>query len=241
MTTKGDKGFVNPATPFNEFNAMRFVILQTLAKVNTTTLVKVISCTNNGGVSPVGYVDVQPMVSQTDADGKAVEYPVLYNVPYMRMQGGLSAVILDPKAGDVGLCCFASRDITQVKNTKKKGVPGSARQFDISDALYIGGMLNGTPNQYVRFKDNGIEIISPDTVTITAPSIKSNGAFEHTGTMKVIGATTLQGTLAQTGGGTSTVSGAFNASGAITSNGISLHTHKHSGVTTGGGQTGNPV
>lgn len=235
------KGFINPSIQQEKFSSIDFIVRQALSQLNTVTLVRIVSCTNNGGVSPVGYVDVQPMVSQVSADGKSMDYPVIYNVPYLRMQGGLSAIILDPKAGDIGLCCFASRDISSIKITKKQAPPNSNRGYNISDALYVGGMLNGAPNQYVRFKDNGIEIISPETVTITAPSIKSNGAFEHTGTMKVIGATTLQGTLAQTGGGTSTVSGTFNASGAITSNGISLHTHKHSGVTTGGGQTGNPV
>ena len=154
-------GFANLQTQQDDFASLNFVIRQTLGKLNTVTLVRVVSCTNNGGVSPVGYLDVQPMVNQVTPDGRGIALPTIFNVPYMRMQGGLSAVILDPKAGDIGLCCFASRDISSIKNTKKAGNPASKRVYDLSDALYIGGMLNGAPNQYVRFKDNALKLFRP--------------------------------------------------------------------------------
>lgn len=35
--------------------------------------------------------------------------------------------------------------------------------------LYLGGVLNGVPQQYVRFTAEGIEVVSPTKVTVRAP------------------------------------------------------------------------
>ena len=207
--------FTNPSTASDKLEAMKFVIARELNKVNTVTLGKVLKCTNSGALSLVGYVDIQPIVNQMDSKDQGLAQPILYNVPYMRVQGGSNAVIIDPKAGDIGICLFASRDISSIKNTRKQGNPASLRTFSLSDGLYIGGVLNGEPSQYVRFSDSGIELVSPTKVTITSPSMVLNGAV--------------------------TLNGAMTATGDVTASGVSLKTHKHGGVATGGGQTGTPV
>lgn len=209
------KGFASPEIPFNQFNSMKFVVERLLNKVQTTTICKVLKCTNSGGVSPIGYVNVQPMVNMVDSSGQAVAYPILYNVPYMRIQGGANAVILDPKAGDIGILSFASRDISKVKNSKVQNNPDSERTFDLADGLYLGGILNAAPSQYVRFSDSGIELVSPTKVTITSPSMVLNGAV--------------------------TLNGGMTATGDVTASGISLATHKHGGVMSGPSQTSPPV
>ena len=38
--------------------------------------------------------------------------------------------------------------------------------------MYIGGLLNDTPEQYVQFSTAGIEIHSPTLVKITAPDVQ---------------------------------------------------------------------
>ena len=50
-----------------EFDRIAFMVQQALGKMQTATLVRVESCTNAGGVSPVGFVDVTPLVNQIDA------------------------------------------------------------------------------------------------------------------------------------------------------------------------------
>ena len=52
--------------------------------------------------------------------------------------------------------------------------PGSNRRYDMSDGLYIGGVLNGTPSQFVEFSSSGITVTSPSKVTINAPSVVMN-------------------------------------------------------------------
>jgi phage baseplate assembly protein gpV len=124
-----------------------------------------------------------------DAAGNAYPHTTIFNVPYLRMFGGNNgnAIILDPQPGDIGVAVFASRDITSVKATQAQANPGSARQYDFSDALYIGGMLNGgTPTQYIQFTAEGITIVSPVAITLRAPQINLEGNVAQTeGTMSV--------------------------------------------------------
>ncbi len=173
---------LSPFSTYGNFNNIAFVIQRILSKVQTATLVEVISCTNAGGLSPVGTLKVKPCVNQVDGDGNAYPHTTIFNVPYVRMFGGNNAVILDPEAGDIGVAVFASRDVSSVKNTQAAANPASARQYDFSDALYIGGTLNGgTPSQYVQFSSSGIKIVSPTKITIQAPEIDLEGVVVQSG------------------------------------------------------------
>jgi len=244
-------GQQRPQSTWGEFNNIAFLVQQALGKMQTATLVRVESCTNAGGVSPVGFVDVTPLVNQIDAQGNPTPHVTIHNVPYFRLQGGANGVIIDPVAGDIGVCVFASRDISKVKSTKKQANPGSFRQYSFSDGMYLGGMLNGTPTQYVRFSAAGIKIHSPTAVVLEAPDVQilaqtveinaSTSATVTTPTFTVNGATVLNGTVSQSGGGAATFSGSMTVDGDVTAQGTSVHNHVHGGVQPGGGNTGAPV
>ena len=224
-------GQVRPTTDGGDFNQISFVIHQALSKMQTCTLVKIISCTNAGGVSPVGTVDVQPMVNQIDGFGNAVEHSTIFNIPYFRAQGGANAIIMDPQAGDIGICVFSSRDISKIKSTKSTSNPDSYRQFSYSDGLYIGGVLNGAPTQYVQFNTDLIAIHSTGTINmtaqeidLTAPVIKLNASTSVAIDSPTI---TLHGAVQQTGGADCTFSAKITATGDVIGQGTSLHTHTH--------------
>ena len=244
-------GQQKPQSTWGEFNNLAFMVQQALGKMQTATLVRVESCTNAGGVSPVGFVDVTPLVNQIDAQGNPTPHVTIHNVPYFRLQGGANGVIIDPVAGDIGVCVFASRDISKVKSTKKQANPGSFRQYSFSDGMYLGGMLNGTPTQYVQFSAAGIKIHSPTAVVLEAPDVQilaqtveinaSASATVTTPTFTVNGATVLNGTVSQAGGGAATFSGSMTVDGDVTAQGTSVHNHVHGGVQPGGGNTGAPV
>jgi len=170
----GYQGFQTPSDTSGEFNALSFIVRQILSKANTATLVRVVSCTNSGAVSPVGYVNVQPLVNQIDGLGNAVPHGIINNLPYLRIQGGTNAVIMDPSANDIGIAIFADRDISAVKASKAASNPGSLRRFDYADGLYVGGVLNGSPVQYLQFSSSGINVTSPTAVEINAPSAVVN-------------------------------------------------------------------
>lgn len=227
----------------SEFNAMQFIVLQTLAAYSHAMPVKVVAVTNNGELSPVGLVDVQPMVNQLDGQGNAVRHGTINQIPYMRMQGGANAVILDPKVGDIGIAVFADRDISAVKANKDIANPGSMRWFDMADGMYIGGILNAAPEQYVQFSSAGIKLFSP-----TAIKLESSAKVEIVAPEVTIDATTSVEvtTPTFTVNGDSQFNGTVDASGNISApdgvfGGKSFNSHKHGGVQTGGGQTGTPV
>jgi len=224
-----------------EYGALMFLINQALARLSTATLVRVVSVTNNGGLSPVGFVDVQPLVNQLDGAGNAVPHGVLHQLPYFRLQGGTDAVILDPKVGDIGMAAFGSRDLSAVKASKQQANPGSWRMHDMADGLYFGGLLNGTPVQYVQFTAGGINVVSPSKVTITAPQIEGNAEeqFAINSPQIVLNGTVQQG--AGSFGGTSTWQGNMETLGTLRNNGKDVgSTHTHPGVQSGPSNTGTP-
>ena len=152
-----------------------------MGKAYTITLVMV-EAVEAGAEGPVGFVDVKPMVHMLDGAGNIHELGTQFHVPYFRLQGGGNAVIIDPQVGDIGICAFASRDISSVKRNKKPSAPSSRRQFDCSDGLYIGGVLNGAPSQFIHFMSNGIKVFSPQKITLDGGSIEilSKGAVTTT-------------------------------------------------------------
>ena len=174
MSSFNPLGMLRPSSLWGVYNNIRFIVEQALANVQTATIVKVIACSNDSGLSPVGTVDVQILANQVSigAGGQMVGTPHLkmYGLPYLRVQGGANAIIIDPQPGDIGIAVFASRDITNVKSTKAQANPGSFRTHDFSDGMYIGGLLNGVPTQYIKFSDTGIEIVSPNNLRMTVGS-----------------------------------------------------------------------
>lgn len=236
MSGKATNGFLTNATAATDYTSISFLIRQFTAKSRTATIVQVVAVSNAGDVSPVGTVDVQPMVHQTDGAGNITALPVVYGVPYMRVQGGTNAIILDPQVGDVGIAVFGDRDLSAVKATKKASAPGSARRNSLADAIYVGGLLNGTPVQYVQFNTDGITVVSPTKVHIQAPNIEADASAQF----KVVSPDIqLQGAVHVTGAQAN--DSTITAAGDVTGQGTSLHTHKHTGVQTGGSTSGPPA
>lgn len=244
MTNNGYQGTATPENTAGEFNAMSFMVNQILNRVNTSTLVKVVACTNTGTLSAVGFVDVVPMVHQVDGQGKPVPYTTISNLPYFRLQGGANAFIIDPQVGDIGVAIFASRDLSKVKSTKANALPGTPRKYSIADGMYFGGMLNGVPIQYVRFDAAGITITSPTQLIINAPIAVINSSTSLDITSPV---TTIHGKLTVTdkitGQNGAAISGAdVVVTGAdVKADTISLKTHHTLGVTPGTGTSGLPT
>lgn len=201
-------GSLKPASTYGEYNNIYFAISQAINRMQTATLVRVDACTNDGDLSPVGFVDVTPLVNQIDGQGNPTPHVTVYGLPYLRLQGGANAVIIDPVPGDIGIAVFASRDISLVKTSKAQANPATRRSYNFQDGLYLGGMLNGVPQQYMRFAQSGIEIVSQQNITLKGQNI------------------IIEGVLSQSGGDV-TIDQKITAGGDIVGAGISLQHHKH--------------
>jgi len=207
----------------SDYATTQFLINQAIRKIPGALPVQVISCTNSGGVAGFGFVNVKPLIQQMDGNFQIVPNGVgtIYQLPYVRIQGGVNAIILDPVAGDIGLAMFCSRDISLVKQSRVLSAPGSRRINDWADGVYVGGILNLLPSNYLAFTQSGIVLLSTQKVTIQAPTVAVQGNMTVSGNLNIGGTTT------GTGDGTFA--------------GIDVQEHTHSGVTTGGSDTGPPV
>lgn len=216
MSEYQNSGFAKPENTSPGAGQLKFIVESIISRLQTVTLVRVVKATG-GGLAPVGFVDVQPLVAQLDGAGNAIPHGIIHNVPYMRLQGGQNAIVIDPAVGDIGMCGFCSRDISNVKKNKAPAAPKSMRRFDYSDALYFGGFLNGTPEQYIMFSDRGIKVYSPKQIELEAPRtvIKSPDVQIDGANMTVKANTVQNGSFSQTGGGSASFSGNVSAKGNI--------------------------
>ena len=170
---------VAPETAGNSLsNAMDFIIRQTVRNsVNTTLPVLVMKTYPGGTGGAAGYVDIKPLICQTDSRGRALPPSEIYHVPYFRLQSGVAAVVLDPVPGDIGIGVFAQSDSSALSQGATAPVqPGSWRSFDQADAFYVGGFLNKKPSLWIELTQDGkININASGGIKINAPSVDITG------------------------------------------------------------------
>lgn len=169
-----------PADNSSDIGRLNFIMTAAMSGLRTAMPVIVKAVTNSGGVSPIGYVNVQPLVSGMDGNKNLMPHGTIYNVPYMRIQGGSNGIILDPVVGDIGIATVCDRDISTVKNAKTVSAPGSTRKNDMSDMVYLMTIIGSAPTQYVQFNSSGITITSPVNVTVNAPTAIVNSSTSVT-------------------------------------------------------------
>ncbi len=231
-----DEGYgqQNPADQASKFNSLSFIVDQIASKLSTVKVVQVKSVD-----TAAKTVSVQPMVNMTDGNNKTSEHGEIFGIPYWAWQFGKNAFLADPVVGDIGVMVCADRDISAVKATKKVGPPGSDRQMSMSDGIYFGGILNGTPEQWIKFTETGMELHDKNGNILTS----SSTGWEFTGKVKfkdevtvdddlvVVQAAKITGNL-QLGGSMvniagATYSGNIITTGEVTAGTIGLKTHHH--------------
>lgn len=166
------------------------------------------------GAAPSLVVDVMPLLSRQNRSGEPVSNSTLYEIPVWRLQRGGSAIIMDPVVGDIGLIAVCDRDTTLVRANLKESPPGSSRRHSKSDAVYLGGILNSAPSQYIEFADNKLNIVAPFGIEVTTPL------------MHVTGNITAGGNITDN-------SGTQSASLKTLRDNYDLHKHSVAGVQTG--------
>lgn len=199
-------------------------------------------------------VSVQPAIqgstSNPDGTSTSVNMPLLVDVPIVWPRAGGFAVTFPVAAGDEVLVVFASRCIDSWWQSGGVGAQAEARMHDLSDGFAIIGPTSQS-KKLSNVQTDGVEMRTEarDTyIKLTAGNIYIKGNIVHegnvqrTGTSTQTGQATVQGGMNVSGGSGITMSGSISHSGGtITSNGKNIgSTHTHSGVATGGGNTGVP-
>lgn len=169
--------------PFEaQFHAGRmqeYIIARLIRQIHTSDLVKVLAVYPTSGT--VGFVDVQPLVQQQTTNSVVLDQAPMFRLPYMRLQGGRSAIIIDPVVGDLGLAVFAERDITAAVNVQGEAPAPTNRAYDAGDGLYLGGFLNQDPDQWLQFFGTGGAEITTPLLTIKAEVTTTDNVKVGTG------------------------------------------------------------
>jgi len=155
-----------------------YIINNLIANIHTMMPVKILSVTVPADeLAPIGRCEVLPLVQQIDGSNNVYPMGKIVNVPYLRVQGGSNAIVIDPQVGDVGLCGFCERDISIVKRTGELSAPDTRRKYDINSAVYMFTMMSGAPTQYIHFKSSGIDIKTTGDLNINGLIIKADGTL----------------------------------------------------------------
>ena len=106
-----------PANAFaSQTNTLAYILSQFQMGINTAEIVMVnaVTTTEDGAKR----LTVTPILNQVSAGGQSIQMAPIYNVPFIRMQAGANAIIIDPEVGDIGLVVYCQRDISSVKRMK---------------------------------------------------------------------------------------------------------------------------
>lgn len=234
-------GQQHPSDSASEYNVAEFITRQIMAGMSTVKPVRVVAVNKDKKT-----VDVMPLVKLVDGSGNASEQGTIFGIPYAQQQWGKNAVIGTPAAKDIGLLLCCDRDISAVASTKDAAPPPSGRKFSPSDGVYMAGFLNGDVEQSIEFVEGGIEIKAKGGHSLK--STETDGwtidRLTVTGLLIAQQNVQLSGSLLGNAGGI--YAGALRTTGAVEgatvkAGSVQLGSHVHTGVQTGGGNTGGPV
>lgn len=187
-------------------------------------------------------VSCQPMIKVKMVEGDSINLPVLVDVPVKFPRGGGFAVTFPIVSGDEGLVIIADRCIDGWWQSGGLSEPLDMRFHDLSDGFFLPG-VSSVPNAIPSIDSNAIVMRKLDNSAYL--KIDQGGQVEIDGTMltvkcPMIFQNGMQGQGGSSGAAMTLTGDVQHSGGAINSNGVSLGNHTHSGVMTGGDNTGVP-
>lgn len=158
------KGFMEENTNTNDYNKLQFIIRQSVLGLIDTCFVGIVQTVNENFT-----VDVLPIVNGVDGDGNSVERSVVYNIPYLRYQGGECSVDIIPSVGDIGLICITKEDSSSAIESKSSSVPPSDKKYNKSNGLYIASIASTCKEakHSLTIRDEGIIINTTANVSVS--------------------------------------------------------------------------
>lgn len=195
---------------------------------------------------PVRGATVQPAIQAevTNKDGSKslATLPLLQDCPVQFPEGGGAVLTFPVKKGDECLVVFASRCIDSWWQSGGVQPQAELRMHDLSDGFVLLG-FRSQPNITTEISETAVELRSKDGATkISLDPEAQTIEMTAPGGATITADVTIDGTLHVTGDITTDANvhaaGDVEGDGDVKSGSITLKTHKHGGVTTGGGQTG---
>jgi hypothetical protein len=162
-------------------------------------------------------------------DGSEVLTPPVFDVPVFFPSGGGYSLTVPVAQGDEVLLVFCERDIGPWKRSGSRRKPVERHRHQYIDAIAFAG-IRSNPKALSSYSTNSAQLRKDDGsafVEVSNSEIKldiggTGGATFHT-----------NGSVTFANGASITAAGDF-----VSATSITLDTHVHGGVTTGGGTTG---
>lgn len=217
-----------------QINCIRIGNIQSFNAANQTAVVQ-IAQQQITSISPVGVATLQP-------------FAPLLSVPVYFPSGGGYTLTFPIAAGDECIVLFNDRELD---NWKLQGgvnsYPSTPRIHDLADGVCLVGfrsfprslgsvstdttqLRSDDGTTYVEVAGGGIvNVVAPTSINLNSPIVNIEGVINVHNVNSATNSCNITGTIV--------------ASGDVQSNsgGHKLNTHVHSGVQTGGGDTGGPV
>lgn len=201
---------------------------------------------------------VQILIQLVTTDRQRISRPQVAAVPVMQMGGGGFVLTFNLSPGDLGWIKANDRDISIFLQTYDETAPNTERIKSFSDAVFIPDAMMGfvIPSEdlsnatlqtmdgtqrvsvapgYVKLS-SGANFVQVSGSSVTAQVGTTSLSITASGIALTVGGTTMN----MNGAGISS-SGNWAHTGTLSANGIGLTTHRHSGVQSGGSNSGGPV
>lgn len=177
-------------------------------------------------------VSVQPTVQGSVTDetntSKLVNLPILVDVPIVWPRAGGFALTFPVAVGDEVLVVFASRCIDAWWQSGGIGAPAETRMHDLSDGFAILAPTS-QPKKLSNVSASNVQLRNESGSTVVE--------ITAGGTARIIGASSVD-IQAPTINWTGNI---VHTGGTFISGGVTFGTHRHGGITTGGGISGGPT
>lgn len=176
------------------------------------------------------------------SDNSFIEYDKNTHVLTANIQGKIKAIATNDieVTSQAKIKATASSDITA-------NAGGDIKANATGDITAVGVNIEATGTAKISATAPVIEATAATSATVNAPAIALTGVVTITGATTIVGAL-LASSIGTTGGGAITAAGNLVATGNISTTAgdviagtIGLKTHKHLGVTVGGGTSGLPT
>lgn len=199
---------------------------------------------------------VQPLIMLIKTNGEIQPRAQVASVPVLQIGGGNFMLNFNLSPGDLGFIKANDRDISLFLQSFTQSPPNTYRKHSFEDAVFIPAPMH---NMKINSEDASNVVLSTldgkqrisiwgDRVKMTSSSDISTSAITIFPDHIVIDTplTTFTGAILSDGSrgtGDATFDGTLRATVDViaTNNNISLVHHRHSGVTTGGGNTGQSI
>jgi len=199
---------------------------EALANIHTVVIARVTAVNEK-------TINCKPVIARKVGDA-AIPLPEFLNVPPVFMRGGATYDAHPIAVGDFALLLISERCFDNWYGGSNDVAPNVHRMFDYSDGFALVGV-----------SPFGSAITIPTESIRRAGDSEVTGDYTHEGDYVLTGNVTINGNLTVNGNGAGGGVTMQNTSitltgGDITADGVTLKTHTHGGVQTGGGNTGVP-